>query len=120
VVLEARSSTGTNKIASHVLCNHGNEIFMHCLVFCGKSQLDDRPSISENIGGINCRINDFNEIVKLNRFMQTVEVNDKESPLNKTIDKIERITRKWPMAYSDSIVASINSVCCIFIFIYTQ
>jgi hypothetical protein len=39
------NNPNNSKIASHVLCTHGNEIFMHCLTCCGKSNLDERPSI---------------------------------------------------------------------------
>lgn len=41
-----RSSSGSNiRVSSHVLCTHGNEIFMHCLNYSPKSYLEDRPSI---------------------------------------------------------------------------
>jgi predicted RND superfamily exporter protein len=80
---------------------------MHCLNFCGKSNLDDRVSISENLSEKNSRMNDFNDFVKINKIMPN-SINEK--PLLKTINKIERQTRQWPLTYSESLVASISTV----------
>jgi hypothetical protein len=46
-VARPNNSTGS-RISSHVLCNHGSEIFMHCLNLTGKLNLEDRISI-ENL-----------------------------------------------------------------------
>ena len=109
--MEAKSTNNATKIASHVLCNYGNEIFMHCLNICGKSNLDDRQSISENLNEAIYRTNDFNEFVKMNKIMPT-SIN--ENPLLKIFHKIERQTRIWPLSYNRSLIANINSVCFIF------
>lgn len=47
VVLEVnnRMTTSSQRISSHVLCAQAGELFMHCLNCCGRSNLDDRPSI---------------------------------------------------------------------------
>ena len=60
---------------------------MHCLNICGKSNLDDRGSISENLNETNSRINDFNDFIKNNKIMPN-SINEK--PLLKTINRIER------------------------------
>ena len=45
----ARTGTASNqRISSHVLCNHGNEIFMHSLNCNGKSNFEERPSIESS------------------------------------------------------------------------
>jgi hypothetical protein len=53
VVLEvpqlSRTSSPNQRISSHVLCNHGNEIFMHSLNCSGKSNLEERPSVESSI-----------------------------------------------------------------------
>lgn len=48
-MLEIPRSNTSARISSHVLCTHGNEIFMHSLNYSAKSYLEDRPSI-DNLG----------------------------------------------------------------------
>lgn len=47
VVLEVnnRMTINNTRISSHVLCAHAGELFMHCLNCCGRSNLDERPTI---------------------------------------------------------------------------
>lgn len=75
VVLEVprnSNSTMTNRISSHVLCNHGNELFMHCLNCTGKSNLDDRPSIIDNF---NDKLNEFRTQVRIIKY-KSINVTD--------------------------------------------
>ena len=75
VVLEVPqvSRTGSQpsqRISSHVLCNHGNEIFMHSLNCSGKSNFEERPSIEcslEKLGEY--RTSDFVDLIKANTFV---------------------------------------------------
>lgn len=116
VVLEARNPNTTARIASHVLCNHGNEIFMHCLMFTGKTIFDDRPSLSESPSGkvADHRINEFNDLIKSIKFVPSAAsvkiLETQEKLVDKITNKIERITRKWPIVYDESIVANMNFV----------
>ena len=87
---------------------------MHCLNFNTKSSSVNTATINENILETNYRINDFNEFIKINRFAQSTNDTNNERPWHKTVGKIERYTRRWPLNYSESIVASISSVIIIF------
>lgn len=58
------------RISSHVLCNHGSEIFMHCLNLPGKLNVEDRVSI-ENL---NENLDDYRRNVNLFILILTLKI----------------------------------------------
>jgi hypothetical protein len=119
VVLEARNSgisnsSNVSRVSSHVLCNQGNEIFIHCLNTVGKTKIQDRPSIVEKNEDrlADYRVNEFSEVVKSYDFSPFTfkYKTQKESNLKTVMDKIEILSRMWPILYSQSIIANMAMV----------
>lgn len=109
VVLEVpRLNNSNNRVSSHVLCAQGNEIFMHCLNCCGKSNLDDRPSIEDTGSQMaNYRSNEFIEFIRSNTLSNSWNENAKENfNVQKYLDKLEKQTRKWPILYDETLVGN--------------
>lgn len=117
VVLEVNNRNNSQqqqqqRISSHVLCAHAGELFMHCLNCCGRSNLDDRPSI-ENVPAKlnNYRINEFIEFIKMNSLaansIDSKSINCIPNLFQKNLDKIEKATRKWPITYNDSLISNL-------------
>jgi hypothetical protein len=52
-VPQQSNQTGKNRVSSHVLCNHGNEIFIHALNFAGREHFENRPSLELPSGKLN-------------------------------------------------------------------
>jgi hypothetical protein len=118
VVLEVNNRNNSQqqqqqqRISSHVLCAHAGELFMHCLNCCGRSNLDDRPSIENFPAKLNnYRINEFIEFIKMNSLannsIDSKSVNCIPNLFQKNLDKIEKSTRKWPITYNDSLISNL-------------
>lgn len=61
-----RLNSSNVRISSHVLSAQGNEIFMHCLSFNGRSLAEDKASIEDLNSKPNYRLTEFAEFVKSN------------------------------------------------------
>lgn len=111
VMLEQPRKSGT-KVISHLLASHGGEIFIHA-INTARSLLEDPPSISEGCGGrvTDYRINDFGEFMKENRLAPATPgmFDLKEQPLDKAKQRLERMTRYWPVVISETIIFNMAS-----------
>lgn len=93
VVLEVPRLNNSNvRISSHVLSAQGNEIFMHCLSFNGRSIAEDRASIEDLNAKPNYRLTEFAEFVKSNTLSSLS--NDVELNFNLKRSKTNSILHK--------------------------
>ncbi|RNA00228.1 Asunder -like protein [Brachionus plicatilis] len=109
VVLEIPRTTTSSRISSHVLCTHGNEIFIHSLNYSLKSVFDDRPSIDLDIEKLkDLRTNEFIDFMKTNTLPRIITFSDKDQfKANKISEKFDKITQYWPIKYSDRIITNL-------------
>jgi len=102
-------TTSSQRISSHVLCAQAGELFMHCLNCCGRSNLDDRPSIENFPAKLNqYRINEFVDFIKANSLSnQTADKPKDNFAFQKLLDNLERKTKKWPITYNESFISNV-------------
>ncbi|XP_011402687.2 PREDICTED: protein asunder homolog isoform X2 [Amphimedon queenslandica] len=110
VLLEQPRKANNSKLITHLLTCHGGGIFLHCIPG-GRSCLDEPPSISEGWGGrvTDYRISDFSSLIQDNMLVpNTVERTKIPSqyPLQLAEANLERMTRHWPLVFSDTVAYS--------------
>ncbi|CAF0765077.1 unnamed protein product [Brachionus calyciflorus] len=112
VVLEIPRSTTSTKISSHVLCTHGNEIFIHSLNYSIKSIIEDRPSIDNEGDKLkDYRTSEFIEFMKSNTLSRISTLYDKENfKSQKIVERLEKLTQNFPITYSEKIITNLNQL----------
>ncbi|XP_067933440.1 integrator complex subunit 13-like [Watersipora subatra] len=109
VMLEQPKKSGA-KILSHMLTSHGGQIYIHQLT-CGKSILDDPPSISEGLGGriTDYRIQAFGELIINHALSPDKPLAGEGAPISKAEASMERTTRVWPMTIGETLIFNLEA-----------
>jgi hypothetical protein len=112
VMLEQPRRSGMGKLISHMLISHKGAIFLHSTPQ-GKSPLEDPPSMTEGCGGrvTDYRISDFVDLMSSNKLghhcIQRTKI-PVPTPLEQAVSQLERLTRIWPIVFSDSLLYSMQ------------
>ena len=118
------------RLASHVLFNSGNEIFMHCLNHRAPTTTTGAPVTNtsdmlsvlstEQLGDLRKR--EFADLMRENMLASEAQLGEYKRALhlatnvnvNATATKLERMTRKWPVVNSQSVLTTLPHVNALF------
>jgi hypothetical protein len=108
VMLEIFKSK-SNRMITHVLANHGGELYIHSLATSKhKQSIGDPPPIADSLGGKvgDYRMNDFIALMKQHTLVKPSYMID--DPLTKSCHILKRQTLYWPLSLGHTILWNVG------------